>query len=892
MTWLRGWRPLLRMAGREALRARGRSALILVLIALPVLAVVGANVVFATTQVSGVERLDRELGVADAAVDVSPGQGRVVQGFDPEDTLASVGDAESPIPLSPAGISSALGREVPTLETRNSDVQVATDAGATRATLTEIDLADPMTQGLVDEVSGRLPERSGEVVVNAELADLGLGVGGTLRLADGTKNTVVGLVESTSVRSEPMLWGPIGTSEPESNVGAYYRTRYLLGGGPVSWNDVLALNQVGGIVTSRTVITDPPPTSELPPELADVPSSGQDPATVAVLGLVVVMVLMEVVLLAGPAFAVNARRQSRDLALMAACGGTPAQARRLVLAGAVVLGAVAAAGGTMLGLVVGWAVLPLLQPISYTYFGPLDTPWLRVLAVAALGFASALIAALVPAWIASREDIVAVLAGRRGDRAPSRRSPLLGVLLLASGVATVVVGARRPADGELLIAFGTLPAVIGMILLIPLVLIGLARLGRGLPLPMRYAVRDAARHRARTVPAVAAVAATVAGVVALGIGGNSDQAQQRATYQPGLALGDAVLTDYQDFGADGPDWPAYRAAVARILPGASLREVRGVSDGGDPQSETFTEITVRTPPSDTQSGLWLGSSLGSLVVEDDAATLSFLGYSEEIVTRARAELAAGGIVAFADQPIDSDSATLKFVERGQSDGKRVDKRQRDLPALWLGAQGIRVPAAVLSASTAEQLGLKVATTALLVRAPAGSGGISENAESDLTQTLTAISPSAYFTVERGFGADEDWTIILLILGGLGAVLMLGGTLTATFLALSDARPDLATLASVGAAPRTRRAIAASFALVVGLTGALIGVALGFLPGVAITYPLTGGEWVQQIDPSQPSHYLDIPWLFIGSLVVALPLVTALVVSAATRSRLPLVSRLD
>ena len=56
---------------------------------------------------------------------------------------------------------------------------------------------------------------------------------------------------------------------------------------------------------------------------------------------------------------------------------------------------------------------------------------------------------------------------------------------------------------------------------------------------LRYAVRDAARHRSRTVPAVAAVAATVAGVVALGIATSSDEAQYRATYEPALSPGSA-----------------------------------------------------------------------------------------------------------------------------------------------------------------------------------------------------------------------------------------------------------------------------------------------------------------------------------------------------------------
>ena len=93
-------------------------------------------------------------------------------------------------------------------------------------------------------------------------------------------------------------------------------------------------------------------------------------------------------------------------------------------------------------------------------------------------------------------------------------------------------------------------------------------------------------------------------------------------------------------------------------------------------------------------------------------------------------------------------------------------------------------------------------------------------------------------VERGYQNDDETLILLGILFGLGAVLMLGGTLTATFLALSDARPDLATLSAVGAAPRTRRGVAASYALVVGFVGALLGAAVGFIPGIAITYPLT------------------------------------------------------
>ena len=71
--------------------------------------------------------------------------------------------------------------------------------------------------------------------------------------------------------------------------------------------------------------------------------------------------MLETVLLAGPAFAVGARRRRRDLALVAAAGATPAHLRRIVLADGVVLGAVAAAAGVALGVGVAAALQPLIE---------------------------------------------------------------------------------------------------------------------------------------------------------------------------------------------------------------------------------------------------------------------------------------------------------------------------------------------------------------------------------------------------------------------------------------------------------------------------------------------------------------------------------------------------
>jgi len=78
---------------------------------------------------------------------------------------------------------------------------------------------------------------------------------------------------------------------------------------------------------------------------------------------------------------------------------------------------------------------------------------------------------------------------------------------------------------------------------------------------------------------------------------------------------------------------------------------------------------------------------------------------------------------------------------------------------------------------------------------------------------------------------------------------------------------------------------------------VLGALVGFIPGIAVTFPLTSSSWVPagSTDASGlpiPDHFLDIPWSLVAGLVVALPLVTALVVGLSSRSRLPMVGRLS
>ena len=161
MRLLRSWRVPLRIARREARRARGRSILVLVMIALPVLAISAADVAMHTQDVRGTESLDRRLGSASAFVQAQEGVGHVFQGADPESSQASDGAAGIPLTTS-AFVSRTLGG-APLVEARTGDVRVAIHHGVAVTQGTEVDLHNPIVRGLFQLRHGRLPHGPGEV---------------------------------------------------------------------------------------------------------------------------------------------------------------------------------------------------------------------------------------------------------------------------------------------------------------------------------------------------------------------------------------------------------------------------------------------------------------------------------------------------------------------------------------------------------------------------------------------------------------------------------------------------------------------------------------------------------------------------------------------------------
>src|SRR5699024_4178400 len=162
------------------------------------------------------------------------------------------------------------------------------------------------------------------------------------------------------------------------------------------------------------------------------PTGGSD---LALAGLGLVALLLVLVLVVTPTQVVGVRRAARSHALLAATGADARTLRRIVLVGAGVQGVVAAVCGVGLGLLVAVAIQTVAPNALSGGPAPLVVPWLWLAGIVAVTVLLVLAAALVPARSASRIAVVRVLAGRRGDAPPSRRTAIAGVLLGAGGLA-------------------------------------------------------------------------------------------------------------------------------------------------------------------------------------------------------------------------------------------------------------------------------------------------------------------------------------------------------------------------------------------------------------------------------------------------------------------------
>jgi putative ABC transport system permease protein len=444
--------------------------------------------------------------------------------------------------------------------------------------------ADPLAEGIYRPSTGRAPDGPGEVAVTTALAErFGLALGDTLAL-DGQDDvrTVVGVVEDGSRRDAQTVLLPPGALTAETTPAEVFGGARLLVDvpGELVWSQVEAANAQGVFVEARTPVPGAPPAPDN--------GGGDETETFAAIGLIVGMALLEVILLAGPAFAVGAKRSGCQLALLAATGGDRRDVRRTVLGGGLVLGLTGALIGAAGGVALAAAGLPLLARVNADIPGPFEIRLVEVAGIAAIGVGTALLAAWLPARTAARQDVVAALTGRRGTVRSSRRLPVIGVLAAVAGAALALEGARRRE--VLVILAGSALAELGLVAATPALVGATGRLGPLLPVAPRLALRDAARNRGRTAPAVSAILAAVAGSVGVGTFLVSLDANDARSYIASAAPAAVVVPLY---GEDVERLPEVLPILERELPAADIVVARSIGGGSDGSVDIgYVELAV------------------------------------------------------------------------------------------------------------------------------------------------------------------------------------------------------------------------------------------------------------------------------------------------------------
>ncbi|MFZ2503161.1 MAG: ABC transporter permease, partial [Nocardioides sp.] len=429
------------------------------------------------------------------------------------------------------------------------------------------------------------------------------------------------------------------------------------------------------------------------------------------------------------------------------------------------------------------------------------------------------------------------------------------------------------------------------------------------PLSVRLAARDAARHRTRAVPTVAAIMAGAALLTTIGIAVSSDDAQERRDYEPSLAAGEGTISWDAALDPDGDDIITTLGVVAPSLRHFLVGEVG--QDWSAPVDEGTGEPVVMALPAGCsleESMTGLDSGAGGCALAGTHASVPIgrgdvvLGAPIQVLPAAelarlydlssadRAAVARGALLSAS--PLLGNTTSVELVIGSlpiDAEGLQHDvsvSRRVSVPAVSLDPETAdnngRAASTFLSTEAVERLALPLRITGMQIYDP--TGPITSAVKRSIQEQLDDYS---YLYVELGYTSPMKWLIRGLF--GAAGLLILVVTLIATALAVSEQQADLGTLAAVGASRGTRRRMAATQAWLISFIGVALGIILGFMPGIGYTFPLTVPDYINTgnggriiTDDRVGDPVIVVPWLGLLLVLVVVPLVAAAIAAVAIR----------
>lgn len=901
-------RPALRLGRRLAFAKVGRAALIVALIGIPTAGFAAVSVVVQSTQPTGSEQLRYDLGHA-AAQMRSMGPDLPGMRQDPVEWQYSEPAKNSPAERAEGDVQVAnVLDHVPSgavsIPVGSASIVLSGPKGPIGLMAVEGAVWSKVLAGHWQVLEGTAPTDRDELMVTpATLTRLGASIGDTVDLTDPvTKRfTITGTMRDLGYDPDEqgvfLPWGTtLSPTTGEDARGVFDVTVYLASDAP-TWSEIRQLNSHGIVVQSRPVVLDPP--DERFPAAQRGNQLGWYLGAMALLG---VFAMFEVALLAGAAFLVGTRADTRSYAIVTSVGGDRRFVRTIVAGSGLVLGVTGAVLGVALGTGIGVLAFRLIDNGNASTWPGLHVPAFLLLAIGASGVLAGLVAALVAARAATRINVLAALRGslrpaQVNPRAERRRrvwAPVLivvgALMTLACGVGVLLLNDRPVQHDDYAwvvgagVAIGPCLVQVGVAMCSPWLLALVARVSTKLGLSARLAARDARRNPVRTVPVLASVMSVVFVASVAITWSASSHAQFVRDYEYRTAVGVATasvsLTDDQG-NATGYD-AALTARAAKVVAGILTHDrVRVLGAVSEQAGEAPSTVTL---PHDWQKRECSTNDTTSCSVylqsQDDATPHIWTGTVDDyaLLTGHRPSVTVRDALA-------SGKAVSLWPEYAHDGAVQIDTFHDQTWKSMTTTSGDRpdatttIPAVLDVQSPRIQVGVFMTReTAERYRVPAVDGMLVTTQPTELTPTQWDELSSAWqsqggldrdrwggptFMYETG-PVDAQGVVKALVLA-LAAAVTIGATAVAIGLARSDGRRDDEVLDSVGAAPVLRRRVSAWQAAILTTVGAVIGTLLGLLPIRALTLRFTAG-------PVGASHMPFVAdWPFLALLAVGLPL---------------------
>jgi putative ABC transport system permease protein len=677
----------------------------------------------------------------------------------------------------------------------------------------------PFGQPMLALVSGHYPAGRDQVAVTDGVASaFKLHTGSVWRL-DGTPRTVVGTVQN-----------------------------------PQSLLDEFALVAPGQVrhASQVTVLFNAP---GVPPHSigANVQTPGSEQASnplnpeTIVLGLATVGMLL-IALVAVGGFTVLAQRRLRSLGMLEALGATDRNTRLVVRANGVVVGVVGALAGGVLGLAAWLAYRPRVEADAHHLIPPFQLPWLVIGPAMALAVVATYFAASRPARAITRIPIVTALSGRPAPPRQTHRSAVPGVAaLVVAAVAFWFVGKNVNGGGGPVLILAFVALIAAVVLLCPVCLALLGRVGRRAPVSVRLALRDLARYRARSGSALAAISIGVLAAMMVCILSAQRYGEVLDYAGPNLASNQVIV--YPPGGPDGgPGGP---------LTGNQLQSVaaqaQAIAAGIGSHDLIRLDTTSASLTHAAAGRSWSGPIYVATPQLLHAFGITAVNPRADILTMrpglsglSRMQLTYGAPKGPPPGGPDSNSYPCP---KGSCLPNPVIQEVSALPS------GTSAPNTVITEHAVHQFHLGVSTAGWLVTTP------HPPTAAQISNARLAAA-KAGLTIETKNSAPSSSEIITWATV-FGIALALGILAMSVGLIRSETASDRRTLAATGASSWSRRTITAATAGGLALLGALLGTVAAYIGVIAFS-------WDNHLDGL--SELSSVPTISLLIILVGMPLV--------------------